>query len=129
MDTRFTHRVNLSLKIFLEIEDDAEQQIALVGGNKLEVEVFDISISGIGLGVKHFIPKGLIVSMEIDGTPFDLDKAMRVKGEICYCNYVQASLYKCGIRFVDMPEQYVTAIADFVSKYERRGYPRVDLAE
>lgn len=129
MDTRFTRRVNLSLKILLEIKDDEEQRIALVGGNKLEADVFDISVSGIGLGIRHFIPKGLMVSMEIDGTPFEINEVMRVKGEICYCNYVQASLYKCGIRFIEMPEQYVTAVIDFVSKYERREDSRVELAE
>ena len=129
MDTRFTSRVNLDLKIILKIEDDDKQKIALVGGNKLEAGVFDISISGIGLGIKHFIPKGLIVSMEIDGAPFGLDEVVNVKGEICYCNYEQAALYKCGIRFVDIPEKYLSAIANFVSTHERRNDPRVELAE
>ena len=129
MDTRFINRVNLDLKVLLKIEDDEEQQVALVGGNKIEANVFDVSVSGIGLGIKHFIPKGLIVSMEIDGTPFGLEGVVKVKGEICYCNYVQASLYKCGIRFVDVPKQFTKAINDLVTKHERRQDPRVELAE
>lgn len=129
MDTRFTYRVNLDLKALLEIEDDEGQQIALVGGNKLEAKIFDISVSGIGLGIKYFVPKGLMVSVKIDGTLLGLDKAMHVKGEICYCNYVQASLYKCGVRFIDIPKRYVTAIINFVSKHEKRKDPRIELAE
>jgi PilZ domain-containing protein len=129
MDTRFTNRVNLDLKVFVTIEDDEEQQVALVGGNKIEADVFDISVSGICLGIKHFIPKRLMVSVEIDGTPFGLDDVVKVKGEICYCNYMQSSLYKCGIRFIDMPEILLKAISNLVSMNERRRDPRIELTK
>jgi len=129
MDTRFTHRVNVDLKVILKIEKDAEQQVDLVDGNLFEVGIFDVSATGIGVISKHFLPKGLIVDLEMDGKLFGLNEAIKLKGEVRYCNFVQTALYKCGIKFIDTPESYTNAIANFVSANDRRKDPRVQLTD
>jgi len=129
MDTRFSRRTDLTLKVVLKIAKDTGQQVDLVDGNSFEVDIFDVSSTGLGLISKHFLPKGLIVDLDMDGKLFGLSEVMSLKAEICYCNFVQTSLYKCGIRFVDIPEKYTTALANFVSANERRRDPRVKLSD
>ena len=121
MKTRLSSRINVVLKVISEIDKRLEQNIKLVGGNRFEVSAFDISRNGIGFTIKkYFLPKGLLINLSIDGAPFGLEKPIKIKGEIRYCKCVKYEMYKCGVKFLDMPKRYKKVITQFISNYNRR---------
>jgi c-di-GMP-binding flagellar brake protein YcgR len=130
MKTRLRPRINISLKVVSEIDRDLEQGIVLVSGDRFEAKAFDISEGGIGIFVKYFFPKGLIIQLELERRPFGLKSPMKLNGEICYCNYNRKSrTYKCGVEFLNITKQGKKAIARFISTYEKRKQSRIKLPE
>lgn len=129
METRKAPRINIDLKVISRIDEDAQQKFGLVCGEIFEVNVVDITESGVGILSKFFLPKGLIVKLEIEGAVFNLKEIMKIKGEIRYCNYIKDLGYRCGVKFLNVPDIYREAISRFISSYERRKAPRIKLAE
>lgn len=129
METRLTPRVQLELKIIVQIDEETQQKFHLAKGNTFGVDILDISIGGIGVFSKYFLPKGLLLEVQIEGKPFGLDEPMKIKSRVCYCNYIKSSRYRCGIMFIDIPDDYKNNIAVFIRTYERRKEPRVKLSE
>ena len=127
METRLGPRVNLDIKIISEIDKTLKEKISLVDGNRFEGHAYDISIVGIGIFAKYFLPTGLVIQMEMDGTPFGLAKPMKLKGKVRHCEYIKKGSYKCGIKFLNLPTECKKAIADLISAYEKRKNIRVDL--
>lgn len=129
METRTMPRVDIDLTIACEIDKEMAKEMTLTGGNKFEVKAVDISEIGIGVSSEYFLPKGVIVDLNIAGTSFGLNENIRPKGEVRYCKFVKASKYKykCGIKFLDLPEKQRKIIAQFIAKYERRQSHRMSL--
>jgi c-di-GMP-binding flagellar brake protein YcgR len=128
MDTRSAPRVAVKLRVISTIDKSMKDSVSLAGGNRFEARAYDISVGGIGLLTKYFLPKGLLLELEIEGIPFGLKERITAKGEVTYCKNIQVHKYRCGIRFTEMADQYTKAIAQFVSSYERRSAPRVSLS-
>ena len=128
METRLGPRVKIDIKIISKFDTDLKQQVSLVGGNCFEGHGCNISTIGIGTFTKHFLPKGLILQMEIEGTPFGLTKPMKIKGEIRHCEYITKAKYKCGIKFLNLPKEYREAIKNLISAYEKRKKTRLNLS-
>lgn len=129
METRSAPRVSINLGVISRIDDKNGQKFSLSKGNIFEVKVVDISVSGVGIVSKYFLPKGLSIELEIDGKPFGLDEAMKIKGEIRYCNYIKACGYRCGVKFINILGNYAAKIAELIATYERRKEPRLKLPE
>lgn len=129
METRGAKRVDVNLKIASRVDNQGEHKFTISQGDTFEVEVVDISVSGIGIFSKYFLPKGLVLDIEIDGKIFGGSEIMKMKGELRYCRSVKLSKYRCGIKFVDPPQEYVKLLADFISKNERRQEPRIKIGE
>jgi len=117
METRERPRIDAKLKVDLNIDESFKDQITLVGGNNMETETCDINLGGLCLILKYFLPRGLIVNLSIDGTPFGLDRKIDVKAEIRHSKYVKVHTYKTGVRFLDLSEEDRKYIDDFISKY------------
>jgi len=128
MQTRFGPRVKVDINIVSEIDKTLREQISFVRGNRFEGHAYDISIVGIGLTSKYFLPKGLIIQTEIDGAAFGLDKPMKLKGKVRHCEYVKKESYKCGIKFLNLSTEHKKAIAKLVSTYEKRKNMRLGLS-
>ena len=126
-NTRLAPRVKINMEILSEIEKTEGQSVILASDNKFKVNAFDISRKGLGIIVDYLLPKGLIIKLKINGTPFGLTKAMEIKGEITHCKYIKFRQYKCGVKFVDVPAECDKAISDFIAAYEKREVPRLDL--
>jgi c-di-GMP-binding flagellar brake protein YcgR len=120
METRLGARVNIALAVSSKIDKSAEQNITLAKGNRFTATTCDISTVGIGMRTNFFLPKGLVINMDLEGAPFGLREAIKVKGEVRYCNYVKARNYKCGIKFVNLSSRYRQAIAKFVSLHQAK---------
>ena len=78
---------------------------------------------------KYFLPRGLIIELDIDGKPFGLDRNIKTKGEVRYCRIMKSFENRCGVKFLGLPEADRKSIAEFVATFERREFPRVKLAE
>lgn len=128
MDTRQGPRVAVSLRVISTIDKSMKDSVSLANGNRFEARAYDISVGGIGLLTKYFLPKGLLLEMEIEGAPFGLQEIITAKGEVAHCKNVQVHKYKCGINFTEMADKYVKAIVQFISNYEKRRDPRVNLS-
>lgn len=129
METRSSSRVGVKLKVVCRIHENFRQKFGLTCGDVFELIAVDISEVGIGVISKYFLPKGLILELEIGGISFGIEKIMKIKGEIRYCIYKKNSGYKCGIKFLDILDEYRNNIAKLVSTYERREFPRVKISE
>lgn len=128
METRLAPRVGIDLKVVCKTEELHQQKFCLANGNKFEVKVLDVSVLGIGFLTKYFLPKGLLITAEIDGAFFGLQETMQVKGEVKYCNYIRGQGYRCGIKFLNISTTYKDAIAQFIAVHEREKEPRVRLS-
>lgn len=129
METRLTRRLDLSLKVTLSVDEEFKNKFVLADGNSFEATALDISVSGLGIISKYYIPKGLIIVLEIPGNMFELKENVKTKAEIRYCKFIKSCEYRCGIKFLDMNEKYKNAIAKFISLYEKRKEPRLKLSE
>jgi len=117
----------MSLSVISSIDKDKEQHINLVKGDCFEGKACDISAAGVGVHVKYFLPKGLVIKMELEGKPFGLNKKIKVKGAVRHCVYIKIHTYKCGIEFLDLPADCKKAITQFILTYEKRKKPRLNL--
>ena len=129
METRRAPRINLNLIIRSKIPPEYKQKFALISGMNFEVEAVDISVLGVGMFSKYFLPVGLILELEITGKPFGLTDNMTVKVQVRHCRFIKGRGYRCGVQFLDLPKEYKKALEEFVSVYERRKAPRLKLAE
>lgn len=116
IETRLARRVNISLKILSRIDKEMEGKFSLSIGNVFEINLISISILGISIYSKYYLPKGLQVELEIDGKPFGLKESMNIKGEVRYCKQVKLSKYNCGIKFINIQNKYKERIAGFVER-------------
>lgn len=129
METRSSLRIDIKLKVVCRIHENFRQKFGLTCGDVFKLIAVDISESGIGVISEYFLPKGLILELEIEGIPFSIEKSMKIKGEIRYCIYKKNSGYRCGISFLDILDEYRNSIAKLVATYEQRKFPRVKLSE
>jgi len=128
METRSSSRIEVKLKVVCRIHENFCQQFGLVCGDVFELAAADISEAGIGVISKYFLPKGLILNLEITGIPFN-EEVMKIAGEIRYCIFKKNSGYRCGIKFLDIKEEYRKNIAKLVQTFEQRKFPRIRLSD
>ncbi len=121
METRFFPRVEVQFKLSVMLDESPEQVIALDGGKYFEVEATNISQGGLGLIIKkYYLPKGTCIELTMDGTPLDIKKEMKFKAEVRYCNNIKFNIYRCGVKFIDMPEEYKSAVKKFVVLHTKK---------
>lgn len=124
METRSSHRTKFKMTVHCKIADIPGQQVALAGGNRFEVDAFDISKTGLGVFSNVYLPKGVIVELDLKSGAFKLHKEMKLEGEVMYCRSIGANKYKCGFHFKGVNNIHKRAILRFLSMYERRKSPR-----
>ncbi len=129
METRSSFRINIKLSVVCRIHENFCQKFGLTCGNVFKLSAVDISESGIGVISEYFLPKGLILELEIEGIPFSVEKTMKIKGEVRSCIYKKNCGYKCGINFLDLLDEYRNSIAKLVATYEQRKFPRLKMSE
>jgi len=129
METRLKQRVRLNIEIIVRIPEGGKQKFTLAEGDSFKAGVLDISVLGIAIFSKYFLPRGLMLELEMPGAIFTINEDIKIRGEVRYSIYVRPSVYRCGIKFLDIPEKYTEAIARFVSLNERRKEPRLRLSD
>lgn len=129
MNTRKKPRTQLDIKVVLSIDEKSKEVFSLAQGKPVEATTIDISSLGMGVVTKYYLPKGLIMDLEIEGKSFGSKKSIKVKGEIRYCMYTGISGYRAGIKFINILGEDQDKISKFVEIYERRRSPRVKLSD
>ena len=108
------------MKIVIRIDEEATDKFSPSAGNIFEVDLTSISVLGISMYSKYYLPNGLRIILDIDGKPFGLERSMNLKGEMRYCKQIEASKYKCGIKFIKTADEYKNKIAEFVTANEKK---------
>jgi len=130
METRSSIRIPIELDIAWKIDKQLGQLFSLATGDKCRTKAFDISIGGMGIISKYFLPSGLRIKLAFSGNKLGLDKFfVKTRGEIRYCNYVRHSNYKCGIKFIEAPLLYSKKFNEFKAAFEKRKDNRLTLTE
>jgi c-di-GMP-binding flagellar brake protein YcgR len=129
MDTRLATRTNIDLKIICKIEPKYQQKFGLACGDSFEAKALDISVLGVGLLCKYFLPKGLVLEVDIDFAPFGQNEIIKIRGEIRHAQYLKNLGYRIGIKFLDISYINKKSIDKYVFSRERRKEPRIRLAD
>lgn len=119
METRRKPRISVNINIDCNVLEDSEQNFSLSSGKDFILNAVDINVLGVGATSKYYLPQGLIIIMKIGGEYFSMDTFIEVKSEIRYCRCAGPSLYRCGITFMDVPQQCHDAINRFVTIHEK----------
>jgi len=131
IDSRLAKRVRIYLKVISKVDKLFKKKFALADGTDFEASIVDISTSGIGLVLRYFLPRGLVIELTLDGALFGLKGPMKIKGEVRHCKnvpYPKYKLYRVGIKFISVPKLYKKAISELISKLEKRKEPRLSLS-
>jgi len=115
METRLKYRMKLTLRVISEIGKHFKRKVMLARGSRFEVTTYDITIEGMGILLRYYLPRGLVIELAIKGGPFGVKKATTIKGEVRYCNFIRFRHYKCGVRFVNLSARHRRGIARFIS--------------
>ena len=129
MKSRLAPRIKTNLKVTTKISDEFKDNFGFTHSDSFTVDVIDISTLGMGVYVDHFLPKGLIVQLNLKGKPFGLKKDMSINAEIRHCEYLKPFSYKCGIKFIDIPTTQIKSINKFIKKYDKRDHRRLTLSK
>jgi len=129
METRGTLRVPVNFEVIWKVDKKINPFFSLVEKGLSRGEAFNISVGGMGIFSKHFLPKGLRIKLAFSGKILGSDKFMRLKGEARYCNFIKRSHYKCGIKFIDIPVSYSSKLNEFISMFEKRQEPRISISD
>ena len=116
---------NIKNKISVKIEVD----FSLLKQLNLEkksfvVEEIDISISGMGVFSKYFVPKGTVVALKLKIN----NKSMNLKSEICTSVSGESGLNRLGIRFIDLKEKDLEILEEYIGEIDKRNAPRFVLS-
>lgn len=120
MQTRLSPRVNIVIKITLKIDRNLDQHIRLSAGDSFRASTCDMSKTGLSFIVKrYYLPRGLFIELYLDNPFLGQTKSIKIKGEICYCNYIKRRAYKCGVKFIEMSTKHKKLITQFMTSYHR----------
>lgn len=123
METRRAKRFKTSFKVRLKIDPVLSERFK-IRKEQIEAEALDISALGVGLSCHYFIPKGVIVNLELEVDK----KIIEVKGEIRSAVSGGRGLTRLGIQFVDIEKFQSEIIENFIKENERRSAPRLELS-
>ena len=114
METRKAKRFQASFKVDLKV-DSAKTKYFSLRMESVEVDALDISALGIALLSNYFVPKGVIVDLQLKIGKNIVD----VKGEIRSAVAWGKGQTRLGILFIDIGEPQLKAIKSFIKKNEK----------
>ncbi len=114
-------KINTSMGDAVQLEKEA-----------VEVELVDLSVHGVGLLSKTFLPKGTVVDLEFSGLALSVPKAasppdiLRITAKVVYAR-PQEDLCRMGLSITEMNDESRRIIRDFAFSRELRRTPRTPL--
>ncbi|HOX55083.1 MAG: PilZ domain-containing protein [Candidatus Omnitrophica bacterium] len=123
METRKAKRFSVSFKVKIKVDPSSTERFN-IRKEEIEAEALDISILGLGLLSKNFIPKGVIIDLK-----FEINKkVVELRGQIKSAVSGGRGLTRLGVQFVDIDKAQAEIIENFIKDNERRSEPRLELS-
>ena len=122
METRKAPRLPISSTTKLKVDPSVKGHFG-IAKKDIKVQIIDISVRGIGVLSKYFIPKGVIIDLEfmISGG------LITVRGEVKSAISGGKGLTRLGVKFIDIDKKQHQTIARFIKENERRTQPRLNI--
>ncbi len=120
-ETRRAKRTRLVVPATYSIHESLKKQIWL-SEDVVKTTTRDISPIGVALDSIYFVPKGALIKISIDSSPFypgkkGLDNPIRVVGKVVSTIMEAKRRYRLGVQFIEIREEDKEAIAKFVEKH------------
>lgn len=128
-DTRGEERTSVVIHAQYEMHESMKEMVPY-GSQKYTSTLMDISPSGCALVAQIFVPKNVLVVVEIDGKPFypgHAEKVIRAVGRVVNCRNLSRDSYRLSLLFTEIQGGDKEAIRLFVAENERRKEPRINL--
>jgi len=130
-ETRQGQRLQIKGTVWIKINTSMGDAVQLEK-EAVEVAMVDISVHGVGLLSKTFLPKGTVVDLEFPGSALSVPKAahppdvLRITAKVIYAR-PQGELCRMGLIITEMDDEARRIIRDFASSRELRRTPRTPL--
>ena len=130
-ETRKSQRLQISGTVWIQINPSMQDAVQLEK-EAVEVEMVDISVHGVGLLSKTFLPKGTLVDLEFPGSALTVPKAasppeiIRITAKVMYTR-PQGDLCRMGLMITEMDDETRRVVRDFAFSRELRRTPRTPL--
>lgn len=117
MESRAGMRVKMAATIMVEIDTDMKEKVRIIREPQKAV-IVDISVIGLGVISQIFFPKGAILVIKLDASLFDLEKPVRIIGEVRYCRPSKSKDYRLGVKFLDIDKDLLSRIREHVEQHK-----------
>ncbi len=130
-ETRQGQRLQVKSTVCIKINTSMGDAVHLEK-ESVEVEMVDISVHGVGLLSKTFLPKGTVVDLEFPGSALSVPKAahppdiLRITAKVVYAR-PEGELCRLGLIITEMDDESRRVIRDFAFSRELRRTPRTPL--
>jgi c-di-GMP-binding flagellar brake protein YcgR len=124
MDTRQAPRHKITLAAKIRVNEVSAKQLTL-RKDVIDVQVIDLSVLGIGMVSQSFIPKGMIIDIEL----LVNSNMLNLKGEVRSAISAGKGLTRLGVQFIELKDKDSQVLKDFIHTYERRAEPRLNVPQ
>ncbi len=127
-ETRGSERISAAIQVTYEVHESMKGSVPF-SDKKHSADIVDISATGCSIRSNVFVPKNILLNMEIDGTQFyeGGKKIINATGKICNCRNISKDSYRLGISFEKISAEDKQAIKRFVDSRDRRKEKRLPL--
>lgn len=130
-ETRKGQRLQVNGTVWIQINPAMGDAVHLEK-EAVEVNLVDISVEGVGLLSKTFLPKGTVVDLEFPGSALTVPKSppppknIRLTAKVMYSR-PQGEMCRMGLRISQMSDETRQFIQEYSSSREQRRSPRTPL--
>ena len=128
-DTRGSQRIPTAVEVNYQIHESMRESIPF-GDKKFTSHITDLSAAGCAILSYSFIPKNVLLNMEIDGSRFYQNagtRVMKITGRVCSSRNISKDSYRLGIAFEKISPEDKQAIKAYVESSDRRKEKRISL--
>lgn len=126
-ETRSSERIPTAVKITYDVHESMRGSFPF-SAQKLTSNVVDISATGCAMLTNVYIPKNVLLNLEIEGAlffPDDPQRIIKATGRVCNSRNISKDAYRLGVFFEQITKEDKDAIKHFVDGYDRRKEKRV----
>ena len=130
-ETRGSDRIPTAVTVLYEVHESMKNSFPFAT-KKLTSTLTDISSNGCAIMANVFIPKNVLLNLDIEGATFYPDEPTRViqvTGRVCNSRNISKDTYRLGIFFEKVLKEDKDAIKRFVEGFERRTEKRISFGD
>ena len=119
MESRAGARVMIDATIMVEIDIGMKEDIRVLR-EPHKAEIIDISVLGVGIIAPIYFPRNAILVIDMDASPFNVEKHVIIIGEVRYCRPSKGGKYRLGVKFAEMDKSFLSKIKDYVEQNKNK---------